>query len=101
MVVPMFPSPPGNWGGETSPWGSYSATGTVTSAAVTLGAVGWYQVVTGAHNTVQAIPVVGTTTITLCPASSSEFIYSDGAVLIINDGTGGTAAHYAQLLGNT
>lgn len=98
MGIPIWPTSPGNWGGSTSPMGSYSATGTVTGAVVTLG-VGWWKVWTGAHNTVTEVAVSGTTTVTSIPASSQGVVFSDGTATIVNDSTGGTAAHYAQILG--
>ena len=99
MSIPIWPTSPGNWGGGTSPFGSYSATGTTLSTTVTLG-TGWWFVINGAHNTVQVVPVSGTTTATAVAASAAGFVFSDGATtLIVNDGTGGTAAHYAQILG--
>lgn len=97
----IIPSVPGNWGGEASPYGSYTTTGTVTGAAVTLSPPGWYWIKTGAHNTVQSTAVSGTTTVTLLPASTTGTVYSDGTSTIVNDSTGGTAANYAKILLDT
>lgn len=92
---------PGVWGGETSPYGSYLATGTVTGATVTLGA-GWWFVTTGAHNTVVHSYNPGTASVTAIAASGAAMVFADGSnTVIINDSTGGTAAHYAKLLLDT
>lgn len=99
-MIPIVPSAGlVNWGTTDSIYGSYTATGTVTGATVTLGP-GWWAVFTGAHNTVQGVVTSGTTTATFVGASSSGIVPSDGnSTIIVNDSTGGTAAHYAQLLG--
>lgn len=100
MGVPIVPSAGAvAWGSEASIWGAPLTSGTVTSAVVTL-APGWWLVKTGAHNTVVGVASAGTTTFTFGAASTTTIVPSDGATtLIINDGTGGTAANYAQLLG--
>jgi hypothetical protein len=92
---------PSTWGSEASPWGSYTATGTVTAGAVTLGA-GWWFVICGAHNTVQQIYNPGTASASAIAASGAGMVFSDGTnTVILNDSTGGTAAHYAKLLLDT
>lgn len=92
---------PGGWGEESSPYGSYTATGTVTGAAVTLGA-GWWFVATGAHNNVIHSYNPGTASVTAIGTSSAGMVFSDGVnTTITNDTTGGTAAHYAKLLLDT
>lgn len=99
MGVPIVPGVSATFGSEASVFGSYTATGTVTSATLTL-APGWWGVLTGAHNTAQYVPSGGTTTVTAVAASGFGHIYSDGyTAQIVNDSTGGTAAHYFQLLG--
>lgn len=100
MGIAIWPSEGAiGWGTQGSPFGSYTATGTVTGAAVTLGA-GWWAVFTGAHNTVIGNYNPGTSTATFIAASGNGIVFSDGAtVVILNDSTGGTAAHYAQILG--
>lgn len=100
MAIPIWPSIGlVAWGNVDSPWGSYTATGTVTGATLTL-AAGWWAVFTGAHNTCQGVVSSGTTTATMVAASGAGIVFSDGAsTIIVNDSTGGTAAHYAQILG--
>jgi len=98
MGIPIWPSAGVvAWGSENSPYGTYFTTGTVTSAAVTL-AAGWWWVLTGAHNTVQAKPDA-TNAVTILAVSSRGNVFSDGTFTIVNDSTGGTAANYAQILG--
>lgn len=100
MAVPIIPDAGlVTFGTTDSVFGSYTATGTVTSATVTL-APGWWGVLTGAHNTAQYVVNSGTTTVTAVAASGFGHVYSDGnSAIIVNDSTGGTAAHYFQILG--
>ena len=98
MGIPIWPSAGlVAFGTENSPWGTYFTTGTVTSAVVTL-AAGWWWVLTGAHNVVTFKPDA-TNAVTVLAVSSRGIVFSDGNMQIVNDGTGGTAANYAQILG--
>ena len=74
MAIPIWPSVGlQTWGNTESPWGTYTATGTVTSASVTL-AAGWWEVFTGAHNLVLGIVNSGTTTVTMVPVSGAGVV---------------------------
>ncbi len=102
MTVAIWPSGSqvavGYPGAGTNPIGARTATATTANASLTLPA-GWFYIVTGAHNTV-TLTYAASTIDTILPVSSAGLIFSDGQnFAILNDGTGGTAAHYYQLAG--
>lgn len=95
----IFPTSPGTFGTNTSPFGTENTTPT-TASAVTVLPAGWWMVLNGAQNTVEYSPNSGTTWRTLIAASVGGLVWSDGEnVQIANTSTGGTSSYYTQLLG--
>lgn len=100
MPIQVFPPSPGNFGSSTSPVGTEQSSTTTATASLVLSPPGFYMVQTGAHNTVRYSPDSGNTRRQLIGTGAGGVVWSDGQnVDIYNDATGGTVAHYAQILG--
>ena len=100
MPIMIFPTSPGTFGTETSPFATENKSTSTSTASLVLSPPGFYMVLNGAHNTVRYSPD-GTTRRTLIAASAGGIVFSDGQnVDIYNDATGGTTTFYTQILGN-